>query len=80
MKTIKEIQKNYPNIAIGHPLDWNETAQKCRMNGEANKKRLYAFSTYANGFWHEPAHYYYSLGQLVDAIQEEEDYQESIND
>ena len=72
-KTLKQIQKQNPNIAIGHPLEWIETAEKCRLNGDSNKKRLYAFSTFSGGFWHEPSSYYYSLEELEMAIQEEMD-------
>ncbi len=66
--TLEQIKKQNPNIAIGHPLEWTETAEKCRQNGDAGKKRLYAFSSLVDGCWHEPTRYYNSLHALECAL------------
>ena len=70
--TLEQIKKQNPNIAIGHPLEWTETAGKCRLNGDAGKKRLYAFSSLVDGCWYEPSNYYYTLEDLQNAIAMED--------
>lgn len=69
--TLEQIKKENPNLAIGHPLEWNETAEKCRLNGDAKKTRLYAFSSLVDGCWHEPTTYYDNLESLSLAILRE---------
>ena len=68
----KYAQKNGLTIAIGHPMEWIETADKCRLNKDTNKKRLYAFSSVNNlGMWEEPSEYCSSLSELKIMIDEE---------
>lgn len=65
---LEQLKKQNLNVAIGHPLDWKETALKCRQNGDANKKRLYAYSVCVDGLWHEPTRYYDNLHSLECAL------------